>query len=65
MTWKNHVELIRKSIVIASSGLMLAVVIQLIFGLDFRGLPFLCFGVLVGMLGMSLPLRWLWAKVLA
>jgi hypothetical protein len=63
MSPEKHTKLVRAGILAARTALLLAVLVQLVFNLDFRGLPFLFFGILVGALALTLPMGVLWKKL--
>lgn len=56
MTLEKHKELVQRSVILASEALILVLVVQLAFDLDFQGLPFLFFALVTGVLGLSLPI---------
>lgn len=63
MTVDVHLRWVRTGVRLAFVALALAVTAQLLLGLDYKGLPFLAFGIIVGALGASLLVRALWGRL--
>lgn len=63
MTVDVHLRWVRTGVRLAFVALALAVIAQLLLGLDYKGLPFLAFGIIVGALGASLLVRALWERL--
>ena len=62
MTLDNHKCWVRTGIRLACYALAVAIGTQALLQVDFQGLPFLAFGIIVGALGASLLVRTLLAK---
>lgn len=55
VTSQMHLALVRRAIMGAAWLLMISLLAQLFLNLDFRGLPFLLFGLAVAVVALSLP----------
>ena len=63
MTVDDHLRWVRTGVRLAFIALGLAVTAQLFLGVDYKGLPFLAFGIIVGALGASLLVRAVWERL--
>ena len=62
MTVVDHLRWVRTGMRLACVALALVVAAQLLSGADYKGLPFLAFGIIVGALGASLLVRVIWER---
>jgi hypothetical protein len=65
MNLDDHLGLVRKGVALACCALAAAVVAQPLLQADFKGIPFLLFGVANGVLFGSLYGRLLWMRLTA
>lgn len=62
MSLEDHRRLVRRAASVACVVLALSIIAQTLMGADFRGLPFLAFGLILGLPAVGLLVRTIWQR---
>lgn len=62
MSFDDHRQLVRRAAYLACVLLALSLIAQSTMRADFRGLPFLAFGLIAGLPAVSLLIRTMWQR---